>query len=428
MKRLGPLYRLKHLFKNLYKNKVRFALTVIGLVVPGIILMASYFVLDSIYFSNFNEYSHYEEEAIMQVEVDSSGQRPLAYLTSEFGDKYISFKPLAEGSLTLFRAEGQDIALQYRLVQTSTQFNGGLIFEGDYVMPSDMTEGRSFTNEDVTLDAPVALIDSVTALMLYGGESAVGKILSVPIYGILNSGDYGILGRSILEIVGVFEASAASQVDFLAHYGSGDDFAYQASIYVTTSFTFPGLAEPDDITYVFYDTKDVNRVRINYFNNMVTGATVLDIVYFDAIVADIQSQYQTLKIAFIAAAVVLLLISSASIISIMIFAVKERIAEIGVKKAFGATKVRVMVDFLLEGVMTGAIAFLISLVAALYIAYLGFFIYRTGHPEQYFYNVFIRFDSILLTFLLIHLSTLVATIIPASYAARINISDAIKFE
>jgi len=219
-----------------------------------------------------------------------------------------------------------------------------------------------------------------------------------------------------------------SQVEFINNLENDENFAYNTGLYVTSSFLIPEVIKPEAITYVFYDTKDINRMSANFLSGIPTGTILYQVNYFDGIVYSIQEQYQTLKLGFVAVAVVLLLISMVSIISIMIFAVKERIGEIGVKKAFGASKVKMMIDFLIEGQMTSIFAFLISLIVSIYAVYIGFYIFRYNHPSLYFYDVSIHFDTIILTFLLINLSSLIATIIPASYAARINISDAIKFE
>jgi len=48
MRHLGLLYRINHLFKNIFKNRTRFFLVLFGLVLPGMLLMTAYFALDSI--------------------------------------------------------------------------------------------------------------------------------------------------------------------------------------------------------------------------------------------------------------------------------------------------------------------------------------------------------------------------------------------
>jgi ABC-type antimicrobial peptide transport system permease subunit len=431
MRRLGLAYRIHHLFHNIFKNKVRFFLVIFGLVLPGVLLMSAYFALDSIYYSNFNEYQHYQELNLFEVSLNSSESRPLIYLQDELGSKYISYKHYTEGRLAQFDTANQSISVYYDLIQTSSQFTGDLIVYGDYVMPSEIILGRTFTAADFIENRSVVIIDSILSGILFDDVSPLGQMMQVPIYGYyLEQGveTYGIAGYQSLEIIGVVQAAMRSQVQFIDNLEATEDFSYETSFYVTSSFLIDGLDEPEDITYVFYDTKEISRMSINFLSGIPTGTVVYGANYFDGIVYSIQEEYQTLKLGFVAVAVVLLLISMVSIISIMIFAVKERIGEIGVKKAFGASKVKVMIDFLIEGIMTSFFAFLISLVVSVYLVYIGFYIFRINNPSLYFYDVFIHFDTIILTFLLINISSLIATIIPASYAAKINISDAIKFE
>jgi putative ABC transport system permease protein len=431
MRHLGLLYRINHLFKNIFKNRTRFFLVLFGLVLPGMLLMTAYFALDSIYYSNFNEYRHYQELNLFEVRMNNSESRPLIYLQDELGEKYITYKHYTKGKLAEFETANQSFTIYYDLISTNSHFTGDLIVAGDYVMPSSIIKGRVFNESDFIENKPYVVIDTILSGILFDTEDPIGKTISIPIYGYyLENGieKYGILRYQPLEIIGVLQADMRSQVEFINNLENDENFAYNTGLYVTSSFLIPEVIKPEAITYVFYDTKDINRMSANFLSGIPTGTILYQVNYFDGIVYSIQEQYQTLKLGFVAVAVVLLLISMVSIISIMIFAVKERIGEIGVKKAFGASKVKMMIDFLIEGQMTSIFAFLISLIVSIYAVYIGFYIFRYNHPSLYFYDVSIHFDTIILTFLLINLSSLIATIIPASYAARINISDAIKFE
>ncbi|MDP2426272.1 MAG: ABC transporter permease [Candidatus Izemoplasmatales bacterium] len=427
MRKLTMFHHFTHLLRNIFKNKVRFTLISLGLMVPAIVLMTSFFTIDSLYYSQFNEYYHYEENNLIQVDLSSSANAPRVYLQAQLGDQMISFKNLANGYLFDVFTEESTINLHYDLIATNQSFSGGLVMYGDYVMPSSLVSGRLFENDDFTLQHQVVIIDSLTALLLFPEEDAVGKRITIPLYSTRPEG-YVVVDQVAFEIIGVVQTAVKSEITFSENYKANEDFIYTGQFYTTTSLVFSRIPRVDDVRYVFYNSTPLRRIDPFTFNGITTGVRVYNVTYFDQIVSDIQAEYQTLKLGFLAGSVILLILSSASMVSIMIFAVKERIGEIGVKKAFGATKVKVLLDFLIEGVLVGLFSFVLGFVVSIFFVYIGFYIYRLSNPLMYTYSVFIEFRTVLLSFLMILMSCLIASVIPSRYAAQININDAIKFE
>ena len=427
MKKLTLFHHFTHLLRNIFKNKVRFTLISLGLMVPAIVLMTSFFTIDSLYYSQFNEYYHYEENNLIQVDLSSSANAPRVYLQAQLGDQMISFKNLANGYLFDVFTEESTINLYYDLIATNQSFSGGLVMYGDYVMPSSLVSGRLFDNDDFTLQHQVVIIDSLTALLLFPEEDAIGKQITIPLYSTRPEG-YVVVDQVSFEIIGVVQTAVKSEITFSENYKANEDFIYTGQFYTTTSLVFSLIPRVDDVRYVFYNSTPLRRIDPFTFNGITTGVRVYNVTYFDQIVSDIQAEYQTLKLGFLAGSVILLILSSASMVSIMIFAVKERIGEIGVKKAFGATKVKVLLDFLIEGVLVGLFSFVLGFIVSIFFVYIGFYIYRLSNPLMYTYTVFIEFRTVLLSFLMILMSCLIASVIPSRYAAQININDAIKFE
>jgi putative ABC transport system permease protein len=427
MRKLTLFHHFSHLLRNIFKNKVRFTLISLGLMVPAIVLMTSFFTIDSLYYSQFNEFYHYEENNLIQVDLSSSANAPRVYLQAQLGDQMISFKNLANGYLFDVFTEESTINLYYDLIATNQSFSGGLVMYEDYVMPSSLVSGRLFESDDFTLQHQVVIIDSITAMLLFPEEDPIGKRITIPLYSTRPEG-YVIVDQVAFEIIGVVQTAVKSEITFSENYKANEDFIYTGQFYTTTSLVFSLIPRVDDVRYVFYNSTPLRRIDPFTFNGITTGVRVYNVVYFDQIVSDIQVEYQTLKLGFLAGSVILLILSSASMVSIMIFAVKERIGEIGVKKAFGATKVKVLLDFLIEGVLVGLFSFVLGFIVSIFFVYIGFYIYRLSNPLMYTYTVFIEFRTVLLSFLMILMSCLIASVIPSRYAAQININDAIKFE
>jgi len=427
MKKLTFFYHLRHLAKNIIKNRVRFRLVILGLMVPAIVLMTSFFVIDSLYYSQFNLYYHYEENNLIQVDLSSSEFAPRKYLQEMLGEQMVSFQNRAKGYLFDVFTETNTINLYYDFIATNQSFSGGLVMDGDYVMPSTLVSGRLFELDDFTLNRPVVILDTLSASLLFPSEDPLGRSITIPLYATRPEGTV-VVEEVTLEIIGLVETAMNQEVSFVEKLKNEESFQYAVQLYTTTSIEFENVTYVDDIRYVFYHTKPLRRMDPFYFNGITSGVVVYDVTYFQQIVSEIQTEFTTLKIGFLAGSGILLVLSSISMVSILIFAVKERIGEIGVKKAFGATQVRMMSDFLFEGIMVGLFAFLIGFIVSIYLVYSGFFVYRLLNPIEFFYTVFIEFRTILLTFFMIMVSCLTATIIPARYAAKININDAIKFE
>ena len=427
MRKLTFFYHIRHLLKNIIKNKVRFRLVILGLMIPAIVLMTAFFVIDSLYYSQFNQYSHYDDYNLVQVELSSTSHAPRAYLQEMLGNQMVSFHKRASGLLFDIETVEQTIHLDYDWIATNQSFSGGLVVDGAYVMPSRLSQGRLFDQDDFVNNHPVAIIDSLTASLVFPDVDPIGKFITIPLYQQTTEG-YRVVEVKTLEVIGLVEPSLQQEVAFATNLSSGEDFRYSAQVYTTNSITFTNIIGQDDVRYVFYNTKPVNRMDPFYFNGITSGVVVYDVIYFQAIVHEIQANFQVLKIGFLAGSAILLVLSSISMISILIFAVKERIGEIGVKKAFGATKVHVMRDFLLEGIFVGLFSFVLGFIISVYLVYIGMYLARVLNPNLYYYQVFIESKTIFLAFLMIMISCLIATLIPSRYAATIHINDAIKFE
>lgn len=154
---------------------------------------------------------------------------------------------------------------------------------------------------------------------------------------------------------------------------------------------------------------------------MINYAINADDVYADAAeeIAHIQS-------LMIKGMIVVFVIVGLSISNTMIFSVKERTNEIGIRKAIGAFNSDVLIQFVFEGVVYGVISGVLGIVIAIGISS-GIFLLA----KDWFIGVdkiVISPESVILSFVVSILVSVVAGIIPAIYASRIKIAEAIKFD
>ena len=115
-----------------------------------------------------------------------------------------------------------------------------------------------------------------------------------------------------------------------------------------------------------------------------------------------------------------LLVASLSIMTVMLVSVNERTREIGIKKALGATRNAIMLEFLFEAGLISLIGCILGTGAGYLISFIG---------ASYFHVAFhIRIDIILMAAGFSILSGTVFGVYPAYKAARLKPVDALRQE
>jgi putative ABC transport system permease protein len=138
------------------------------------------------------------------------------------------------------------------------------------------------------------------------------------------------------------------------------------------------------------------------------------------ILATQQQTSETFKLLLGSIAAVSLLVGGIGIMNIMLVSVTERTREIGIRKALGATKITVMLQFLIEALvlclMGGFLGVLVgTLGAKLMSKFLG-------------WNTLVSPTAVAVAFLFSALVGLFFGLWPARRAARLNTIDALRYE
>lgn len=133
------------------------------------------------------------------------------------------------------------------------------------------------------------------------------------------------------------------------------------------------------------------------------------------------SNVMTLLTALVSGvAAIALLVSGISIMNIMLVSVTERMHEIGIRKAIGATKRQILDQFMVEAVLLSAAGGLIGVVVAYGIA----MVLRIFTPI----NPLITWEAAVLVFLLSVLVGMIFGSVPAIKAARKDPIEALRYE
>ncbi|OUC13516.1 MAG: ABC transporter permease [Alkalinema sp. CACIAM 70d] len=206
----------------------------------------------------------------------------------------------------------------------------------------DVAQGRFLTEDDLNRSQRVAVLGSEVASNFFGQETPIGKKIR--------------LRNVSFEVVGVMQAKGS----FLG--SNQDDAVY---IPLTTSATsLTGRTSPYglDLTFISISAKDEQSIPAAEFQ--ITNLLRLRHKIINEDDFTVQTQKDILRIvgtitggltAMLAAiAGVSLLVGGIGIMNIMLVSVTERTQEIGLRKAIGAAQSDILVQFMIEAVLLSA--------------------------------------------------------------------------
>ena len=211
----------------------------------------------------------------------------------------------------------------------------GLTVEGETVWNRGVTQGRYFTSNDMSSTTRVALIGHRLAETLFGKNGD-------PI-------DQEIMIRSVpFRVIGILEPAGIDP--------HGEDRDEDIYVPITTAMRrlynmeYIGIAKliVADLEAVDDDAEEIAEI-LRQEHNIALGENEDFAIYTSKFAGRMmQKANNILNVYMSAAAAVVLLVAAIVIASIMQVVVRERVAEIGLRKALGATSQNINFQFLVE--------------------------------------------------------------------------------
>lgn len=258
--------------------------------------------------------------------------------------------------------------------------------------------GSFFTENDNLSISKVAVIGTKVADRLFGNENPLGK--NILIY------------RVPCQIIGILEEKG---VDI-----SGFDQDNQIFVPLNTYLrTFVNKTFINNISVKIIDDKSISLAKTEITNilrsrHKITGAKKDDFSVIDLkdVVALSTQAMDMIKILGRVAALISFIIGGLGILSIMVLIVNERRTEIGIRRAIGARKRDIMLQFLMESSVIswcgGTAGLLFSVIASIIIFSIAEL------------PMVISFKGLFITFVATSLIGVVAGIYPAKKAVQIQ--------
>ena len=409
-------------FQGIWSHKMRSFLTMLGIIIgiAAIIAIVSTIkgtneqIKENLIGSGENtvEVSLYQGE--WEYEMDYNGvPQGVPLVTDDVMSDIKDLDHVVNASAYLSR---QDYSGVYHL---NTAFSGGYVrgIDNSYFDTCNyiMKEGRAFTDEDFKKYKKVAILDTDSANALFQGEDSVGNTIEI------QKEPYTVIG--IVTKAKVFEPVINSIDDY---YTYAQDTA--GSIYIPNT-TWP-------IIYQYDEPQNV-VIRVDSTDNMTSAgkacADVLnnylspkdDTIQYKA--KDLVEQAQQIQelssstnTMLIWIAGISLIVGGIGVMNIMLVSVTERTQEIGLKKAIGARKSKILNQFLTEAAVLTSLGGVLGVIVGIILAEI--ISYVTTMPVAI--SIPAAIGSVLFSMVI----GIVFGVFPSYKAANLNPIDALRHE
>ena len=277
-----------------------------------------------------------------------------------------------------------------------------------------LKSGRTFVDSDFTDFHAAAIIDADTADSLFDGENPIGKTIEI------SSIPFTVVG--IVDEDSKFEPVINSIDEYYTYYSDSS----ASRIFVPSSM-WPALYsfdEPQNVAIRVSNTEamtDAGKAVAEIMNANVTNSEIKyqaqDLLKQAQDLQDLSSSTNS-QLIWIAS--ISLLVGGIGVMNIMLVSVTERTREIGLKKAIGAKKSRILWQFLTEAAVLTSLGGIVGVGAGIGLAEI---ISRvTSAP------VAISVPSIIIAVVFSMVIGIIFGLLPSFKAANLNPIDALRHE
>lgn len=277
-----------------------------------------------------------------------------------------------------------------------------------------LKSGRTFVDSDFTNFHAAAIIDADTADSLFDGENPIGKTIEI------SSIPFTVVG--VVDEDSKFEPVINSIDEYYTYYSDSS----ASRIFVPSSM-WPALYsfdEPQNVAIRVSNTEamtDAGKAVAEIMNTNVTNSEIKyqaqDLLKQAQDLQDLSSSTNS-QLIWIAS--ISLLVGGIGVMNIMLVSVTERTREIGLKKAIGAKKSRILWQFLTEAAVLTSLGGIVGVGAGIGLAAI---ISRvTSAP------VAISVPSIIIAVVFSMVIGIIFGLLPSFKAANLNPIDALRHE
>ncbi|MHC1736011.1 MAG: ABC transporter permease [Erysipelotrichaceae bacterium] len=378
-------------WRSVVAHKIRALLTTLGVVigVSSVILLLS--LGNSAKAEAANQIRAIGSNLIIVRVTDRNGVLPTIWL-DELKDsgKLAAYSEIISGN-TSYVVNGQNFDVSV----------SGVNQDYGFVSSLELTSGRFLSQIDLDNNLPVVVIGPKVAEKLFPLKDAIGE--TMVIQGV-QFRVIGILTERGTNFNGDLDATAYIPIDF-----AGTLFPYRLN-----SKTYYLASETEDTV-----ATSMRKIE-SYLTSVLPSANEFNVFSQSQILGVMNTLMGLLTTLLAGIASISLIVGGIGIMNIMLVTVRERTREIGVRKALGAKRSQILIQFLIEAVIIttlgGLIGLGVSYVGAAIIQYLSDF------------KVTVGLDSVFLSLIFSITIGVVFGIYPANKASQLEPVDALRYE
>ena len=267
-------------------------------------------------------------------------------------------------------------------------------------------QGRYFETQEEQSGAAVCVIGTTIEKEIFGSSNAIGQMLrtgqfSCRVVGVLESKGQAAIGGDqddlVVMPIQTFQRRVSGNTRVSAILVSVDSQIDRALVTESIRLLMRerrSLSDADDDNFMILDTEEIAR--------RVSSTTEIMTMLLGAVAA------------------VSLVVGGIGIMNIMLVSVTERTREIGVRLAIGALEREVLMQFLIEAVVLGAMGGVLGVV----IAFIGSFALATTMGVPFIFYTVIN----MIAFLFVALTGVIFGYFPARRAAKLDPIEAVRHE
>jgi putative ABC transport system permease protein len=394
-----------------------------------IVLFVGIIILDSYTNSYYSSYEEFEDDTIYVRNTNGIDDESMYYFNNNLENDLLTyyFPYYIKNEVV------SNIVLPYIVRGVSSNFINNYLPENyvqymttEHPMVNSRTwfEGRTWTSDEINLKQRRIIINYFGAAYLFNNENPINKYIEI------NGYQYkiiGVIANSLSTNNRIIEINKQ-----LANMSEESQITYPyIEIYMpmtTYIKDFTVLNRPTDLIIKLSDLNSKQTVITNlqnYYSHEIEKGDV-HISYKEQIELDIKANIAELKPTIMTILIFVLAISGMMTMNTLFFNIKEKIPEIGIRKAMGATRINIITQIVLEGILYALFSFILGAFISAILIFIAKIIF--------YYKSIIIFS---ITLNLIHLGIIstifilesgIVGIIPAIYGSHMKVVDAVRFE
>lgn len=423
----------------MYRSSSRMLLTLCGLVLAVVILMLGMIVCETFLEAEQDYLTPYRNANGVVLEADKNSS---VYKYFKNKQEYNTGLEISDGiiyNITNLNNRMNEVSIYGRAIFVDENMNLSMTRKEAFSYDrysSRLLKGRLINSEDIFQEKKVAVISEVLADILFENENPIGKEIQFPVF----TEEADIYNYERFEVVGVIASPDVEKDNAkeIKKYLTQDQDSlemtakmYEFNFYLpysvklingtveknekmTLVITSNKIGYKDISSSILEDSKTNINIEINEINNADT--------MYSRNAENIKSTQNIILFAVL----LIFVISGVSITNTMLFSVKERVNEIGIRKAIGAFNVDIVGQFVFEGFIYGVLSSIIGIFISVTAAtYLYLFLNGTIFNVE---RLVISKEAVILAIAASILVGVLSSIIPAIYSSKIKVADALKFE